>query len=123
MIKEAKTEIKKKEYPKRENKIKNEEKVITKKIEIKPVITTNTVKKINISENMSNYKRKKEVQNYPKINRTEIKRKNIEGKTESHGNIEEKYKRENIDINNIINIKEINKIYEMKKKINILHQK
>ena len=45
MIKEAKTEIKKKEYPKSENKIKKEEKVITKKIEIKPVITTNTVKK------------------------------------------------------------------------------
>ena len=41
------------------NKIKKEEKVITKKIEIKPVITTNTNKKINISENMSNYKRKK----------------------------------------------------------------
>ena len=45
--------------------------------EIKPVITTNTVKKINISENMSNYKRKKEIKEYPKINRTEIKRKNI----------------------------------------------
>ena len=116
MIKEAKTEIKKKEYPKSENKIKKEEKVITKKIEIKPVITTNTVKKINISENMSNYKRKKEIKEYPKINRTEIKRKNIEVKTESYGNIEEKYKRENIDINNIINIKEINKIYEMKKR-------
>ena len=28
-------------------------------MEIKPVITTNIVKKINISENMSNYKRKK----------------------------------------------------------------
>ena len=116
VIKEAKTEIKKKEYPKSENKIKKEEKVITKKIEIKPVITTNTVKKINISENMSNYKRKKEIKEYPKINRTEIKRKNIEVKTESYGNIEEKYKRENIDINNIINIKEINKIYEMKKR-------
>ena len=76
MIKEAKTEIKKKELPKSENKIKKEEKVITKKIEIKPVITTNTVKKINISENMSNYKRKKEIKEYPKINRTEIKRKN-----------------------------------------------
>ena len=85
MIKEAKTEIKKKEYPKSENKIKKEEKVITKKIEIKPVITTNTVKKINISENMSNYKRKKEIKEYPKINRTEIKRKNIEVKTESYG--------------------------------------
>ena len=80
VIKEAKTEIKKKEYPKSENKIKKEEKVITKKIEIKPVITTNTVKKINISENMSNYKRKKEVQNYPKINRNRNKKKEYRSK-------------------------------------------
>ena len=120
VIKEAKTEIKKKEYPKSENKIKKEEKVMTKKIEIKPVITTNTVKKINISENMSNYKRKKEIKEYPKINRTEIKRKNIEVKTESYGNIEEKYKRENIKYTSLkiktktINLGDNYKYYERK---------
>ena len=32
---------------------------MTKKMEIKTAITINIVKKINISENMSNYKRKK----------------------------------------------------------------
>ena len=78
---------------------------------------SSTVKKINITENISNYKRKKEetkkIDNTPKkVNYS----KNINIKTESYGKIDEnKYRRQNIDIGNMINIKEINRIYEMKR--------
>ena len=37
-------------------------------------------------------KEKKEIKVYPKINKTEIKKKNIEVKTESYIKIDEKYK-------------------------------
>ena len=87
---------------------------------VKPVEkkeVTNIVKKVNVSENMTNYRKKKEevkkVEQKPKVNYT----KNINIKTESYGKIDEsKYRRQNIDIGNMINIKEIERIYEMKRK-------
>ena len=108
---EPKTAIKRKEI------IKKEEKTTKITTNVKPV-----VKKININENinMTNYKIKKEevkkVQYSPKP--MPVKR-NITVKTESYGKLDDIYRRENIDIGNIINIKEINKLYEMKRKRNI----
>ncbi len=108
---EPKTAVKRKEI------IKKEEKTTKITTNVKPV-----VKKININENinMTNYKIKKEevkkVQYSPKP--MPVKR-NITVKTESYGKLDDIYRRENIDIGNIINIKEINKLYEMKRKRNI----
>jgi hypothetical protein len=121
---EIKTQVKKKEEPKpvvkRSEIVKKEVKKTTtnvKPVEKKEIIST--VKKINVSENMTNYRKKKEetkkIEQKPKINYS----KNINIKTESYGKIDEsKYRRQNIDIGNMINIKEINRIYEMKKNRN-----
>ena len=110
---EPKTAVKRSEI------IKKEEKTTKITTNVKPV-----VKKININENINinktNYKIKKEevkkVQHSPKP--MPVKR-NITVKTESYGKIEDIYRRDNIDIGNIINIKEINKLYEMKRKRDI----
>ena len=118
------TTIKKKEEVKpivKKNEIvKKEVKKITtnvKPIEKKEI--SSTVKKINITENVKNYRKKEEIK---KIDNTPKKinySKNINIKTESYGKIDEsKYRRQNIDINNMINIKEINRIYEMKRNRN-----
>ena len=124
--------IKKKEPPKTEVKkteiIKKEIKTTTstvKKPEIKPKINkdnTYLMKKIDIST--TNYKKKvdekKNIQPQ-KPNKIEIKNKSINIKTESYGKIDENLYRANRDINDfqkLINIKEINKMYEMKKKKN-----
>ena len=118
----AQNSVKKKEEPKpvvkRSEIVKKEVKKIT--TNVKPVErkeVTNIAKKVNVSENMTNYRKKKEevkkVEQKPKINYT----KNINIKTESYGKIDEsKYRRQNIDIGNMINIKEIERIYEMKRK-------
>ena len=117
------TTIKKKEEPKpvikRSEIVKKEVKKITtnvKPIEKKEI--SSTVKKINITEN--NYRKKEDIK---KIDNTPPKKinysKNINIKTESYGKIDEnKYRRQNIDISNMINIKEINRIYEMKRNRN-----
>lgn len=121
-VSKIQTTIKKKEEPKptvkKSEVVKKEVKKITtnvKPIEKKEI--TNTVKKINITEN--NYRKKEEIK---KIDNTPKKinySKNINIKTESYGKIDEnKYRRENIDISNMINIKEINRIYEMKRNRN-----
>ena len=117
------TTIKKKEEPKpvikRSEIVKKEVKKITtnvKPIEKKEI--SSTVKKVNITEN--NYRKKEEIK---KIDNTPPKKinysKNINIKTESYGKIDEnKYRRQNIDISNMINIKEINRIYEIKRNRN-----
>ena len=121
-VSKIQTTIKKKEEPKpvvkKSEVVKKEVKKITtnvKPIEKKEI--SNTVKKINITEN--NYRKKEEIK---KIDNTPKKinySKNINIKTESYGKIDEnKYRRENIDISNMINIKEINRIYEMKRNRN-----
>ena len=56
-----------------------------------------------------------------KPNKIEIKNKSINIKTESYGKIDENLYRANRNINDfqkLINIKEVNKMYEMKKKKN-----
>ena len=80
------------------------------------------MKKIDIST--TNYKKKvdekKNIQPQ-KPNKIEIKNKSINIKTESYGKIDENLYRANRDINDfqkLINIKEVNKMYEMKKKKN-----
>jgi hypothetical protein len=105
----------KKEAPKTEVKkteIKREEKT-----KIVSNVKPKEVKKIDISKNMTNYKRVKEesktVQNSPK---KMVQKRNIQVKTESYGNIEDIYKRENIDLAKIINIREVNRLYEMRRK-------
>ena len=123
--KTAKSAVKAISIKKEEPKAAVKRKEIIKKEEKTTKITTNVkpvVKKININENinMTNYKIKKEevkkVQYSPKP--MPVKR-NITVKTESYGKLDDIYRRENIDIGNIINIKEINKLYEMKRKRNI----
>ena len=105
----------KKEAPKTEVKkteIKREEKT-----KIVSNVKPKEVKKIDISKNVTNYKRVKEesktVQNSPK---KMVQKRNIQVKTESYGNIEDIYKRENIDLAKIINIREVNRLYEMRRK-------
>ena len=105
----------KKEVPKTEVKkteIKREEKT-----KIVSNVKPKEVKKIDISKNVTNYKRVKEesktVQNSPK---KMVQKRNIQVKTESYGNIEDIYKRENIDLAKIINIREVNRLYEMRRK-------
>ena len=105
----------KKEAPKTEVKkteIKREEKT-----KIVSNVKPKEIKKIDISKNMTNYKRVKEesktVQNSPK---KMVQKRNIQVKTESYGNIEDIYKRENIDLAKIINIREVNRLYEMRRK-------
>ena len=105
----------KKEVPKTEVKkteIKREEKT-----KIVSNVKPKEIKKIDISKNMTNYKRVKEesktVQNSPK---KMVQKRNIQVKTESYGNIEDIYKRENIDLAKIINIREVNRLYEMRRK-------
>jgi hypothetical protein len=105
----------KKEVPKTEVKkteIKREEKT-----KIVSNVKPKEIKKIDISKNVTNYKRVKEesktVQNSPK---KMVQKRNIQVKTESYGNIEDIYKRENIDLAKIINIREVNRLYEMRKK-------
>ena len=105
----------KKEAPKTEVKkteIKREEKT-----KIVSNVKPKEVKKIDISKNMTNYKRVKEesktVQNSPK---KMVQKRNIQVKTESYGNIEDIYKRENIDLAKIINIREVNRLCEMRRK-------
>ena len=116
--------VNKKEAPKTEIKkteiIKKEEKKIVSNV--KPVVNkvnTTIMKKIDISENMTNYKRKKDetkvAQNIPP--KTVTAKRNITVKTESYGKIDKDiYRRENFDIGNIINIREVNRLYEMKRK-------
>ena len=105
----------KKEAPKTEVKkteIKREEKT-----KIVSNVKPKEIKKIDISKNVTNYKRVKEesktVQNSPK---KMVQKRNIQVKTESYGNIEDIYKRENIDLAKIINIREVNRLYEMRRK-------
>ena len=105
----------KKEVPKTEVKkteIKREEKT-----KIVSNVKPKEIKKIDISKNVTNYKRVKEesktVQNSPK---KMVQKRNIQVKTESYGNIEDIYKRENIDLAKIINIREVNRLYEMRRK-------
>ena len=105
----------KKEVPKTEVKkteIKREEKT-----KIVSNVKPKEAKKIDISKNVTNYKRVKEesktVQNSPK---KMVQKRNIQVKTESYGNIEDIYKRENIDLAKIINIREVNRLYEMRRK-------
>ena len=105
----------KKEVPKTEVKkteIKREEKT-----KIVSNVKPKEIKKIDISKNMTNYKRVKEesktVQNSPK---KMVQKRNIQVKTESYGNIEDIYKRENLDLAKIINIREVNRLYEMRRK-------
>ena len=105
----------KKEAPKTEVKkteIKREEKT-----KIVSNVKPKEVKKIDISKNVTNYKRVKEesktVQNSPK---KMVQKRNIQVKTESYGNIEDIYKRENLDLAKIINIREVNRLYEMRRK-------
>ena len=105
----------KKEAPKTEVKkteIKREEKT-----KIVSNVKPKEVKKIDISKNMTNYKRVKEesktVQNSPK---KMVQKRNIQVKTESYGNIEDIYKRENLDLAKIINIREVKRLYEMRRK-------
>ena len=105
----------KKEVPKTEVKkteIKREEKT-----KIVSNVKPKEVKKIDISKNVTNYKRVKEesktVQNSPK---KMVQKRNIQVKTESYGNIEDIYKRENLDLAKIINIREVNRLYEMRRK-------
>ena len=105
----------KKEIPKTEVKrteIKREEKT-----KIVSNVKPKEVKKIDISKNMINYKRIKEeskmVQNSPK---KMVQKRNIQVMTESYGNIEDIYKRENLDLAKIINIREVNRLYEMRRK-------
>ena len=105
----------KKEVPKTEVKkteIKREEKT-----KIVSNVKPKEIKKIDISKNMTNYKRFKEesktVQNSPK---KMVQKRNIQVKTESYGNIEDIYKRENLDLAKIINIREVNRLYEMRRK-------
>ena len=105
----------KKEAPKTEVKkteIKREEKT-----KIVSNVKPKEIKKIDISKNMTNYKRVKEesktVQNSPK---KMVQKRNIQVKTESYGNIEDIYKRENLDLAKIINIREVNRLYEMRRK-------
>lgn len=105
----------KKEVPKTEVKkteIKKEEKT-----KIVSNVKPKEVKKIDISKNVTNYKRVKEesktVQNSPK---KMVQKRNIQVKTESYGNIEDIYKRENLDLAKIINIREVNRLYEMRRK-------
>ena len=105
----------KKEAPKTEVKkteIKREEKT-----KIVSNVKPKEVKKIDISKNVTNYKRVKEEsktgQNSPK---KMIQKRNIQVKTESYGNIEDIYKRENLDLAKIINIREVNRLYEMRRK-------
>ena len=119
----AKTETKaisvKKEIPKTEIKktevLKKETKVVS---NIKPVVNKQnitSIKKINVTENVSNYMKNKE-QNINKVNDMAMKNRNITVKTESYGKINDIYRQDNLDIGQIINIKEINRIYEMKRK-------
>ena len=105
----------KKEAPKTEVKkteIKREEKT-----KIVSNVKPKEIKKIDISKNVTNYKRVKEesktVQNSPK---KMVQKRNIQVKTESYGNIEDIYKRENLDLAKIINIREVNRLYEMRRK-------
>ena len=108
----------KKEAPKTEIKkteIKREEK--TKIVSnVKPKVNTTTTKKIEINKNVTNYKRVKEesktVQNSPK---KMMAKRNIQVKTESYGNIEDIHRRENLDLAKIINIREVNRLYEMRR--------
>ena len=115
----------KKEVPKSEIKrseiIKKEEKTTKIVSNVKPVVNKVNItetKKINISENISNYKRKKEeIKNVPKMNNIIQKNRNITVKTEYYGKIDENlFRKKNMDIGQMINIKEINRIYEMKRK-------
>ena len=122
--KNTKTEIKtksvtKKEVPKTEVKKSEVIKKETTKIVSKPVVNKvkeTTIKKINVTENMSNYKRKKEetkVQNTPNI----MTKNKITVQTESYGKIDEIHRKQNFDLGQIINIKEVNKLYEMRKSL------
>ena len=107
-----KTAVKRSEVIKKEEKTKITNNI--KPIENKVNITS--IKKVNITENMSNYKRKKdEVKLSPKVNIA----KNVQVKTESYGKIDEDlYRRENVDIGKIININEVKKLYEMRRQCN-----
>lgn len=75
-------------------------------------ISTNINKKINVNPNMSNYKRK--INETNKVQGTNIKSK-INVQTESYGKIDmSKYKQGNNDMNKMVNMKEMNELFETK---------